>query len=188
MKLQAIKRVCLARNRWRIVNASDGSQWLSDWTNYYRIVGISISEEYIQDVFALTDKQMKKAVTETSHRRETFFREDMQAFGDTVSFAGGVWAFEQLIYAFDAGGKTLYVPEIAIKPTQFENCSDLRLVYDAGHNPLIGIYHGFFCDAWVSPIETEWAARISEALAELGGKPVFGAGREVSDIGEAAVN
>ena len=61
MRLLAIRKRCLASKQMIIINGDDGAQWISDGANCYAIAGIRIRENYIQDVFALTDKHIAVA-------------------------------------------------------------------------------------------------------------------------------
>lgn len=174
MKLQAIKKRCKAERMFVIVNDTNGCQWISDNFNYYRIVGIHLEKDYIQDVFALTDKQMDRMIVTTRRRTETFFGEAYPAFGEPVEYIRDIWAYEQVLHAFVCNGAVMYVPEAATKPTNFENVTDLRLVYDDEGKPLIAVYNGAFCDALIAPVQAAIARDISDWLANLGGMPVFG--------------
>lgn len=180
MRLQAIKRRCLDTKKFFIINGQH-CQWMSDAINYYRIVGIWMEDDWVQDVFALTDKQMKKLIVQTERRREAIFAEDYPAIGEPVSWAGAVWAFEQVLYAFDYNGAMLYIPEAWAKPANIEGATDYRLVCDDEGNLLIAVYNGMFCDAMLSPIPADIAKRISKALTELGSRPVYGAKDDMSE-------
>lgn len=185
MKLQAIKKRCLATKKMIIVNAGDGSQWISDGLNYYRIVGIRLKEGWLQDVFGLKNKQMEHMYIDTEGRREEFFEERYNPIGEGVDYLRDVWAFDQQIHAFATGHGVLYITEEQTKPSMFEDLSDLRLLYDQQRNPLVAVYNGIFCDALLSPIPAEFAERIRQNMQEIVDKPVFGL--EVSDIEEADV-
>ena len=180
MRLQAIKRRCLQTKKFIIING-ESCQWMSDAINYYRIIGIVLESDWVQDVFALTNKQMDKIVSLTTHRKEAIFARDYPAIGEAVGFAGEVWAFEQVFYAFEYNGATLYVPEAWAKPANIEGATDYRLVRDDDGELLIAVYNGMFCDALLSTIPANIAQRISAALKALGSRPVYGATDEMDE-------
>lgn len=174
MKLQAIKKRCLASRQLIIINGDDGAQWISDGANVYNIVGIRIRESFVQDVFALTDKQMDKMIIRTETRPGPLYREGAQAFGEELEEMRTVWAYDQKIYVLRNGGGILYVPEDAIlaacKP---EDYIRYRLSHDERGRLLVAIYRGVFCEALLSPVTEDVADDISDKLRKVGTMPIL---------------
>lgn len=174
MKLQAIKKRCLASKQLIIINGDDGAQWISDGANAYAIVGIRIRENYIQDVFGLTDKQMEKMLIRTETRPGPLYREGVQTFGEELEEMRTVWAYDQKIYALRNADGILYVPEDAIlaacKP---EDWITYWLTRDERGKLLVAIARGMFCEALLSPVSDDVADDISEKLREVGNMPII---------------
>ena len=183
MKLQAIKKRCLATKRMIIINAEDGSQWIYDGRNYCRILGIQLREAWLQEVFGLKNKQMENMFINTENRPDAIFCDGYKPIGEGVDYIRDVWAFDQRIHAFAAGQSVLYITEDSTKPSRFEDYYDVRLLYDQKRNPLVGVYEGMFCDALLEPIPAEFAERIRRNMLEIVDMPTFGL--EVSENEEA---
>ena len=189
MRLQAIRKRCLASNQLIIINGDDGAQWISDGANCYAIVGIRIRESFVQDVFGLTDKQMDKMIIRTETRPGPLYRESHQTFGEELEEMRTVWAYDQKIYAMRNADGILYVPEDAIlaacKP---EDYIVYQLTRDERGRLLVAIIRGIFCEALLSPVTDDIADDISEKLRKVGNMPILRTtiGREETDEDEVA--
>ena len=174
MRLQAIRKRCLASKQMIIINGDDGAQWISDGANCYAIVGIRIRESFLQDVFGLTDKQMDKMVIRTETRNGPLYRESVQTFGEELEEMRTIWAYEQKIYALRNADGILYVPEDAIlaacKP---EDWITYQLTRDDRGKLLVAITRGVFCEALLSPVTDDIADDISEKLRKVGTMPIL---------------
>ena len=174
MRLQAIRKRCLASKQMIIINGDDGAQWISDGANCYAIVGIRIRERYLQDVFGLTDKQMDRMVIRTETRNGPMYRETVHTFGEELEEMRTIWAYEQKIYALRNADGILYVPEDAIlaacKP---EDYISYQLTHDERGRLLVAIIRGMFCEALLSPVSDDIADDISEKLRKVGNMPIL---------------
>ena len=174
MRLQAIRKRCLASKQMIIINGDDGAQWISDGANCYAIVGIRIRESFLQDVFGLTDKQMDKMLIRTETRPGPLYRETYQTFGEELEEMRTIWAYEQKIYALRNADGILYVPEGAIlaacKP---EDYISYQLTHDERGRLLVAIIRGMFCEALLSPVTDDIADDISEKLRKVGTMPIL---------------
>lgn len=174
MKLQAIRKRCLASKQLIIINGDDGAQWISDGANCYAIVGIRIRESFVQDVFGLTDKQMDKMLIRTETRPGPLYREGVQTFGEELEEMRTVWAYDQKIYALRNADGILYVPEDAIlaacKP---EDWITYQLTRDERGKLLVALTRGVICEALLSPVTDDIADGISEKLRKVGNMPIL---------------
>lgn len=174
MRLQAIRKRCLASKQMIIINGDDGAQWISDGANAYAIVGIRIRESFLQDVFGLTDKQMDRMLIRTEMRPGPLYRETYQTFGEEAEEMRTVWAYDQKIYALRNADGILYVPEDAIlaacKP---EDYISYQLTHDERGRLLVAIIRGMFCEALLSPVTDDIADDISEKLRKVGTMPIL---------------
>ena len=174
MRLQAIRKRCLASKQLIIINGDDGAQWISDGANCYAIVGIRIRESFLQDVFGLTDKQMDKMIIRTETRNGPLYRETAQTFGEELEEMRTVWAYDQKIYALRNADGILYVPEDAIlaacKPDDY---IIYQLTRDERGRLLVAIIRGIFCEALLSPVSDDVADDISEKLRKVGTMPIL---------------
>lgn len=174
MRLQAIRKRCLASRQMIIINGDDGAQWISDGANCYAIVGIRIRESYLQDVFGLTDKQMDKMVIRTETRNGPLYRESVQTFGEELEEMRTIWAYEQKIYALRNADGILYVPEDAILAAcKSEDYISYQLTHDERGRLLVAITRGMFCEALLSPVSDDVADDISEKLRKVGNMPIL---------------
>lgn len=184
MRLQAIRKRCLASKQMIIINGDDGAQWISDGANCYAIAGIRIRENYIQDVFALTDKQMDKMIVRTETRPGPLYRESIQTFGEELEEMRTIWAYDQKIVALRTADGLLYVPEDAIlaacKP---EDYIQYMLARDERGKLLVAVNRGLFCEALLSPVSDDVADDISEKLRQVGNMPIL-----LTTIGKGEAN
>lgn len=174
MKLQAIKKRCLASKQMIINNGDDGAQWISDGANAYAIVGIRIRESFVQDVFGLSEKQIDRLIIRTETRPGPLYREGVQTFGEELEEMRTIWAYEQKLYALRNADGILYVPEDAIlaacKP---EDYIVYQLTRDERGKLLVAIIRGMFCEALLSPVTDDIADDISEKLRKVGSMPIL---------------
>lgn len=174
MRLQAIRKRCLASRQMIIINGDDGAQWISDGANAYAIVGIRIRESFIQDVFNLTDKQMDKMIIRTETRNGPLYRETVQTFGEELEEMRTIWAYDQKIYALRNADGILYVPEDAILAAcKLEDYIVYQLTRDERGRLLVAIIRGMFCEALLSPVTDDIADDISEKLRKVGNMPIL---------------
>lgn len=176
MRLQAIRKRCLASKQMIIINGDDGAQWISDGANAYAIVGIRIRESFLQDVFNLTDKQMYKLIVRTETRPGPLYRETAQTFGGASELEEmrTIWAYEQKIYALRNADGILYVPEDAILAAcKVEDYISYQLTRDERGRLLVAIIRGMFCEALLSPVTDDIADDISEKLRKVGTMPIL---------------
>ena len=174
MRLQAIRKRCLASKQMIIINGDDGAQWISDGANCYAIVGIRIRESYLQDVFGLTDKQMDKMIIRTETRNGPLYHESLRTFGEELEEMRTVWAYDQKIYVLRNADGSLYVPEDAILAACTpEDWITYQLTRDERGHLLVAIIRGMFCEALLSPVSDDVADDISEKLREVGNMPIL---------------
>lgn len=174
MRLQAIKKRCMANGRFVIVNGPDNAQWLYDGANYYAIVGIRLEEDYIPDVFALTVKQMDRIFTDTINRRESFFNGRSHYVGEELDEVRTIWAYDQKIVALRTADGIVYVPEDAILAVcKRDDYAAFTLVRDPEGKPMVAVTRGMFCDALLSPVTEDVAEDISEKLRFVGTLPII---------------
>lgn len=174
MRLQAIRKRCMASKQMIIINGDDGSQWISDGANCYAIVGIRIKESFIPDVFALTDKQVDRMIVRTETRPGPLYREYTQTFGEELEEVRTVWAYDQKIVALRNGDGLLYIPEDAILAAcKAEDYVTYQLAHDAQGRLLVALHRGVFCEALLSPVTDEVAEDISQKLYKVGSMPIL---------------
>lgn len=189
MRLQAIRKRCVASRQLVIINGDDGAQWISDGANSYAIVGIRIRESFVQDVFGLSEKQMDKMIVRTETRPGPLYRETAQIFGEELEEMRTVWAYDQKIVALRTADGLLYVPEDAIlaacKP---EDYITYQLTHDEHGKLLVALMRGIFCEALLSPVTDDIADDISEKLRKVGTMPILRTtiGKEDADEDEVA--
>lgn len=174
MRLQAIKKRFMASKQLIIINGDDGAQWISDGANCYAVVGIRLHENYVQDVFGITDKQMDKLIIRTETRPGPLYRETTRIFGEELEEMRTIWAYEQKLYALRSADGLLYVPEDAILAAcRPEDYITYQLAHDERGRLLVAICRGIFCEALLSPVPDDIADDISEKLRQVGTMPIL---------------
>lgn len=174
MKLQAIKKRCVANGLFVIVNGPEGAQWLYDGANHYAIIGIELTEHNIPDIFDLTVKQMGKIFIDTITRRETFYSGIAHRVGEELDEVRTIWAYDQKIVALRTADGLLYVPEDAILAAcKRDDYASFTLVRDPEGKPMVAVSRGMFCDALLSPVADVIADDISEKLRSVGSLPII---------------
>lgn len=189
MNIAKIKKRCEASRMWIIIDADDGNQWLSDGANSYAIVGIRLREEFIQDVFGLSDKQMDKMIVRTEKRAGALYRTGTSVYGEELEELRTVWAYEQKIVALRNGDGILYIPEDAILAACGKDYYvNFYLAHDRDGKLLVAVYRGMFCEALLSPVRDDIAEQISGQLAKVGTMPILrtkmGRGAEDDEVAQ----
>ena len=189
MNLAKIKKRCVASGQMIIINGDDGGQWISDGANAYAVVGIRLRENYLQDVFNLTEKQMDRMLVRTETRSGALYREGTQVFGEALEEMRTIWAYEQRIVALRTGDGLLYVPEDAILAAAGkDDYIDYQLAHDADGRLLVAVCRGIFCEALLQPVTDDVAEEISKALMRVASMPIIrttmGKGVEADEVTE----
>lgn len=189
MKLQAIKKRCVANGRFVIINGPDRAQWLYDGANYYAIIGIELTEHNIPDIFDLTVKQMDRIFIDTITRREAIYSGIAHRVGEELDEVRTIWAYDQKIVALRTTDGLLYVPEDAILAAcKRDDYASFTLVRDPEGKPMVAVSRGMFCDALLSPVSDDVADDISEKLRSVGNMPIIRTTIREEDDDEEAVN
>lgn len=181
MKLNEIKRLCLAVNTFRLVNAPVEAQWLGDGFNLYKVENIHLTEAALPSLFGLTMKQFNRcSILETRetmdiYRADNYCGEEIQLY-----HVGDVWAFESRMLALRSDLGLLFLPLENLKPTVYTDDTDFRLRLEGGLQR-IAVYNGMFCDALLLPVDTQSAGMIMDKLARISSFQLYGQKEEVTE-------
>lgn len=186
MKLNEIKRLCLRTRTFHLVNAPDGTQWLGDGFNLYRVEGIQLTEHALPSLFGLTVKQFNKcSIREINQDRAVYNAEsyvaDMDTEEESLYYMGDVWAYDQQLLALRSKEGLMFLPLAVLKPTVFTDDTDFRLRDDGGRT-LIAVWNGMFVDALVAPVASDHAGVVVEQMQRIAHTPLRG--ETTAEIGE----
>lgn len=173
MKLNEIKQRCMKNRYFSIMNAPDGGQWLSDGFNAWRVCGIHVSKDVLEDLFGLTRKQAARcSFAEMDMQSDRFNGESYEGTEEQMRLLADVWAFDEKHLAMRCQSGLMFVPYSALKPVTFSEDTDFRARMD-GEMPIIAVYNGIFCDALLSPVAHGKSEAIVQSLRSLTCVPVW---------------
>ncbi len=168
MKLAAIKKLCVARKIFYIINGPDGRQWLSDTRNAYPVEGVRIAADSIPALFDLAQKQADKmSIRETSVLDERFSVEPMVGERELEDL-GAVWYAGDLYRVMGSAQGLLMVPVSALKPA--ENKEGMLQFFERispDGNILIACYGDMLVSGIVSPVDAKHAEAIMQQVQML---------------------
>ena len=175
MKLSKIKALCLDSRRCVLARASDGALWIGDGRHYYRLIGIEVESDAVDDLLGINPKQGDKMAHLGENRREAFFRREGPVIGDALVFRGAVIGYGVHVWVLDGDAGAVYVAEDAVLASRVEdNLANFVLVHDGDGEPLVAVMRGLFCDALLKPAAPEAAEAIREGLDAIARIPVRG--------------
>lgn len=162
MKLTAIKKLCMAKETFTIINTPGGRQWLSDGSNAYPIDGVRIHSGSIPALFDLTPKQAEDVqVYEYTVHDPRLTIEPQPDTEKLLEDIGAVWYSGELFRVLGSGSGLIFVPVATLKPA--ENKMGALEFYeriDARGNILIAVYGNMLCNALVCPVTQKTAESI----------------------------
>ena len=178
MKLNDIKRLCLGVSTFRLVNATDGAQWLGDGFNLYKVENIRLTEAALPSLFGLTLKQFNRcSIREISEARDIYRADNYEGDETQLYCVGAVWGFDQQILALNSEKGLMFVPLSSLKPVTYNEDTDFRLRLENSLHR-VAVYNGMFCDALLLPLDTQSAGLITGKLARIASYPLYGAEAE----------
>ena len=171
MKIQAIRKACLARGVFYVFNRPGGQQFLSNGVAAWPVDGIWITEGMIPALFDLNEKQQQKlSIHEMETVDERFTIEPMP--GETpLMDMGLVWSAGTLLRALKNENGLLLIDTAQTKPGENK---DGNFIYTErrgrpGQAPLVACYGDMLASALVVPVK---AAKIKQELEKIAYEPL----------------
>ncbi len=162
MKLTAIKKLCVDKRTFVIINTPEGRQWLTDGSNVYPVEGVRIHSDSIPALFDLTPKQADPMqIREVNMIDDRLTIEPQPDTEKLLEDIGAVWYAGELFRVLGSANGLIFVPVATLKPA--ENKMGALEFYErvnpAGHI-LIAVYGNMLCNALVCPVNQKTAESI----------------------------
>lgn len=172
MKLNAIKKLCLAAENFEVIEAP-GCQWIGDGRHYYRVYGARLMIDELDKLLGVkAEKACACNWNEYDRRDGDDWRDALDAAEPILTPVGDVWGWDQQILALEFDGAVLYVCCDALDAlTPADRQYRLRRT---GGRAYVACYYGMVCDALLSPLDATDAAMLTAALGRIAGMPVWG--------------
>ena len=167
MKIQAIRKACMARGVFYVFDCADGRQFLSNGVAAWPVDGITVTEGMIPALFDLNEKQQQKlSIHEMEMTDERFTLEPVG--GETpLEDLGLVWSAGNLYRALKNDSGLLLIDTAQTKPGENK---DGNFVYaerqgKPGKAPLIACYGDMLASALVMPVKAGDIRKMLERIA-----------------------
>lgn len=198
MKLQAIKKVCVAAKRIEIKNAPDGRQWIGNGKVWYPVDDdIVITQDNVQGLFDLDETQMEKITLEVTDESDPRFRlesvdgESRERLERHMAFYSGGGTYRVLTIPSPTNylRREVVIVEVALlRPAETKDgYMEYRIrpsVTETGVplRPLLAVYNSLMCGALVYPENKEDTEAALKAMRKaMGFSPLAGLGTKDED-------
>lgn len=176
MNIPAIKRNCVRKKRFEIVDDARGGQWIGNGQAWWTVEGIAINEGCIPELFDLNDKQKGKCLITRTETRDGRFRRiiDRDEAGNVCDDLGAVFFNGWMMRAIrhDRHGMMfLLVDNLKPAAADDEYCTFYALESDG--EMLVAVYNGFFCTALVRPVDGNVPEIIQGKLRRMADAPLY---------------
>lgn len=176
MNIPAIKRNCVRKKRFEIVDDVHGGQWIGNGQAWWAVEGIRIDEGSIPELFDLNEKQQDKCLITRTATRDGRFRRiiDRDEAGDVCDDLGAVFFNGWMMRAIrhDRHGMMfLLVDNLKPAAADDEYCTFYALESDG--EMLVAVYNGFFCAALVRPVDGNLPEIIQDKLRRMADAPLY---------------
>lgn len=147
MNIPAIKRNCVRKKRFEIVDDVHGGQWIGNGQAWWAVDGIIIGEGSIRELFDLNEKQQDKCLITRKASKDRRFKRVIggDEAGDVCDDLGAVFFNGRMMRAIrhDRHGMMfLLVDNLKPAATDVEYCTFYALEEDG--EMLVAVYNGFF--------------------------------------------
>lgn len=176
MNIPAIKRNCVRKKRFEIMDDVHGGQWIGNGQAWWAVEGITINEGCIPELFDLNDKQQEKCLITRTATRDGRFRRiiDRDEAGDVCDDLGAVFFNGWMMRAIrhDRHGMMfLLVDNLKPAAADDEYCTFYALESDG--EMLVAVYNGFFCTALMRPVDGNLPEVIQGKLRRMADAPLY---------------
>lgn len=171
MKLQAIKKNCLNKLRFEIINTPSGAQWIGDGGSFWAVDGMRLNEEMIPALFDLTEKQICNCVIREIEVQALMWANREGYRGERkLDPLGMIWCEKDLYLALSLENEGLImIPERALKPLRKD---DEYRMYALRDN-VVAVYSDLLCDALICPMTPGAVDLIMATANRAAGLPLW---------------
>lgn len=180
MNLNAIKSCCLRTRKFKVINAEDGSQWLSNGQAAWIVEGVQITTGCLADLLNLSDRQIEKCEFETEETTDARYHRDGTLTTETYcDDIGAIWFNGWLYRAIQYQGRVMFLLAANLRPTE-------NGLADAGYNRYearimdgdvkIAVYNGMFVEAILDPMPDAVAREIKAQATIISARELYTVG------------
>lgn len=180
MNLNAIKSCCLRTRKFNVINAEDGSQWLSNGQAAWIVEGVHITTGCLPELLNLSENQKEKCVfigEETTDAR--YHRDGTLTTATYCEDIGAIWYNGWLYRAIQYRERVMFLLAANLRPTE-------NGLADAGYNRYearimdgdvkIAVYNGMFVEAILDPMPDAVARAIKEQATIISARELYTVG------------
>lgn len=176
MNIPAIKRNCVRKKWFEIVDDMHGGQWIGNGQAWWAVEGITINEGCIAELFDLNDKQVDKCLITRTALSDTRFKRtiDERDAEHVCDDLGAVWFNGWMMRCVrhpEYGAMFLLVDNLKPAAADDEYCNYYAL--EVGGDMMIAVYNGFFCTALVRPVDGNVPELIRDRLRTIADAPLY---------------
>ena len=167
MKLNAIKRCCMATGQFLVFRSPEG-RWLSNGSACWPTDGVVIRAEVVRAIFAISRKQMETIVIQEREVDDERLALGVAPHEEELKMRGQVWDDGRL-YAILQGrsGVARLIDTAWLKPAESSD-EDMRFFLRPGSGgDWVAAYGGLLAAAIVAPEPVERAEKIMGRVREL---------------------
>lgn len=174
MKLQAIKKACLAFQEFTVINDANGRQWMSNGAAMWPIDGIRIDANSVPALFDLSKKQLDECKIREQNITNSMKTVEPVDGEEMLIDLGKVWENGVFFRALQSKEGVLYIDCGLEKPA--ENGRDLTYAKrQRGDWICIAVYDGMLASAIIMPYRGDIMETRLRKIADL---PVVLHGKE----------
>lgn len=166
MKLSLIKKRCLERGEFRILDTDRGGQWIGNGCAFWPVEGVRMDADAVPALFDLSAKKLESVVIDEydapDWRWDMWFRDADEALIEE----GMVYWNGELFRVLRGGFGGVIIPESALDPMKPGDDAQFY-ARGAGDSLLVACCAGMRCGALVAPMSARTAVLIMEAVDRI---------------------
>ena len=174
MKVGKIKKLCLAKGRFDIVNTPFGEQWIGNGFSYWPVEGVKLTEEGVGPLFDLTLKQMDSVLITERTTEDDRFRQWETPPGETLcEKLGEMCGEDETFIALETRAGVCFIPESALWPMPLRDNAVRFYARRSGKDLFIAVYADLECAGLIAPIIEDGAKAFQEMARRIAGAPLL---------------
>lgn len=163
MKLQAIRKACMDRDTFYILDRPDGRQWISNGAAAWPVEGIEIEEGSVGALFDIPEKkQGLVSITRREYADGRFQAEPMEDYEMELKDLGDILYRGNVYKALKNDEGVMLIDIRWLKPVQAGNGYRYCERYAQGREPLVAVYGDLLAGALIMPMTGKNARKILE--------------------------
>ncbi len=176
MKLQAIKRVCKDAETFCVIDSKQGGQWVGDGAAFYPVEGIRLSEDNIQAVFDLSEKQVREyAIRSMANDDDVYGLEPVTGEEIPACMEPGQYILhsEAVYRVLLVDGRVALINESYMRPARTkDDVYRFAVRHTRAGQMVIAVYVDMLASALITPVSQALAERMLAELTNVTGRTV----------------